>query len=506
MGAQVADLASVGAVMTHSPLSFTTPRRDAQGPATRVGGRASAWLFGVVTGATGILPPRLRYGYVHPITRILLRTPLPALRGLDADPRTASAAPVTRTGDLTCAIGVGALDIGGSGSVVELLATRLPERGITPTVVCLGDGARAQRIRGQGIEVRSVPDRAAALRAFTELRPDVIQLHGAPAFLEAAARASGSPLVPVLHNTEIHYAPARWRGFSQLVSQSSSAIAVSELVRTFHAAHLPDPLRSRIAVIPNAAPGRRAPNTQQRRVARDLLEAAVGGRFHDDVVFVCLARYDAQKNIAGTVASFLSCVAAGVPAQLVIAGEPSDWVEFRRADAIRRGSRAADRVHLLATSDARTLLAAADAFVLNSFFEGWPVAATEAWSAGLPLILSDVGGARELVARDPGRCVLIANASGEPGAVTDQRVERARWRATHQRNASELADAIQYVVDRVNCDRAVPVAPLEASDGVDAMVDAHARALRDAARGSSADDSTRPGRLSGDKSREAVRR
>jgi glycosyltransferase involved in cell wall biosynthesis len=491
--------------MTDSPLSLATLRQSAQGPAARVGGRVSAWVLGVVTGATGILPPRLRYGYVHRITRVLLRTPLPALRALDADPSLASAAQVARTGDLTCAIGVGALDIGGIGSVVELLAARLPALGITPAVVCFGDGARAQRIRDLGIEVRSVPDRVSALRAFKQLHPDVIQLHGAPAFLEAAARASGAPLVPVLHNTEIHYSPARWRRFSQLVSQSSSAVAVSELVRTFHAAHVPEPLRSRITVIPNAAPGRRAPNTQQRRVARDLVEAAVGGQFHDDVVFVCLARYDAQKNSTGTVASFLSCVAAGVPAQLVIAGEPSDWVEFRRADAIRRGSRNADRVHLLATSDARTLLAAADAFVLNSFFEGWPVAATEAWSAGLPLILSDVGGARELVARDPSRCVLIANASGASSAVTDQRVERARWRATHQRNSSELGDAIQYVVDRVHCERAVPVAPLEASDGVDAMVEAHARVLRDATRNSPSDDPTRPGRVSGDESREAVR-
>lgn len=473
--------------------------------AARLGGRVNALVFGVVTGATGILPPRLRYGYVHRITRVLLGTPLPALRALDAAPRSTSAARVTRAGELTCVIGVGALDIGGIGSVVELLAARLPARGITPAVVCLGAGARAQRIRDLGIEVRSVSDRASALRAFNELRPNVIQLHGAPAFLEAAAMASGAPLVPVLHNTEIHYSPARWRRFSQLVGESSSAVAVSELVRTFHAAHVPEPLRSRITVIPNAAPGRRAPNTQQRRVARDRLEATVGGQFRDDVVFVCLARYDAQKNIAGTVASFLSCVGAGVPAQLVIAGEPSDWVEYRRADAIRRGSRDAHRVHLLATSDARTLLSAADAFVLNSFFEGWPVAATEAWSAGLPLILSDVGGARELVARDPGRCVLIANASGAPSTVTDQRVERARWRATHQRNSSEFGDAIQYVVDRVHCERAVPVAPLEASDGVDAMVDAHARLLRDATRTNPSEDSTRPGRVSGDGSREAVR-
>ena len=475
-----------------------------QGLATRVGGQVSALILGAITGATGILPPRIRYGYVHRITGAVLRKSLPKLRALGAATVSQPAAQVTQTGELTCVLGVGTMDIGGIGSVVELLATSLPTRGITPAVVCVGGGSRAQRIRDLGIEVRSVSDHASALRAFTELSPDVIQLHGAPAFLEAAAEESGAPLVPVLHNTEIHYSRARWHRLTQVFGRSSSAVAVSELVRTFHSAHLPAILHSRIAVIPNAAPGLRAPAPEQRSVARNLLEQTVGAHFHDDVVFVCLARYDAQKNIAGTVASFLTCVATGVPARLVIAGEPSDWVEFRRSDAIRRGSRAADRVHLLATSDSQTLFAAADAFLLDSFFEGWPVAATEAWTAGLPLILSDVGGARELVARDPARSVLIGNGSGDASVVSDARVERARRRARHQRNSSELGDAVRRVVETVRRERVVPLAQRETSDGVAEMIDAHARLLRDAARNNPSGVPARSGWLPEDESKGVV--
>lgn len=471
---------------------------------TRVAGRVSALLLGFVTGATGVLPPRVRYGYVHRFTGVLLRRPVPSLRALAAAPRAESLVAVTRTGDLRCVLAVGALDIGGIGSVVELLATGLPARRVTPAVVCVDDGARAQRLRDLGIVVRSVPDHAAALRALTELRPDVIELHGAPAFIEAAAQDCGAPLVPVLHNMEIHYSRARWGRLSRVLGRSSSAVAVSELVRTFHAARLPVVLRSRIEVIPNAAPGRQVPDTRQRRAARGLLERGVGGDFRDDVIFVCLARYDAQKNIAGTVASFLSGVAGGVPAQLVIAGETSDWVEFRRSDAIRRGSPDADRVHLLATSDADTLLAAADAFVLNSFFEGWPVAATEAFAAGLPLILSDVGGARELVACDPARSVLIANETGVASVVTDARVERARWRARRQRNSPEFGGAIRRIVDTVQRERVAPPTARNTSDGVADMIDAHARLLRQAARAESSAGSTRPGLLSGDHTRGAV--
>ncbi|MET0829524.1 MAG: glycosyltransferase family 4 protein [Microbacterium sp.] len=473
----------------------------------RAGARLSAFTLGVVAAASGLLPPRVRYGYVHRITRALLQKPQPAVHTPDTDPTskpTSTSATVTPSSDLVCVLAAGALDVGGIGSVVELLADQLPTAGITPAIVCFGDGARAQRIRDRGLVVLSVSDRASALRAFDELRPDVIQLHGAPGFVESAAQASGAPLVPVMHNTEIHYSTDRWRGLARLLDQATTGIAVSDVVHTFHAAHLPTPLQSRIVVIPNAAPGRSLPSRQQRRFARGLVERAVGSAFHDDVVFACLARYDAQKNVAGTVASFLNCVSAGVPAQLVIAGEPTDWVEFRRSDAIRRSSPSADRVHLLATSDARTLFAAADAFLLNSFFEGWPVAATEAWTAGLPLILSDVGGARELVARDPARSALISNASGDASAVSDRRVERARWRASHQSNSSELGDAVLSVVGTVHRERVTQHVPRVVDDGVAAMIEAHARALHGAALNKPSGGSTQRGRLSGDGARKVA--
>jgi glycosyltransferase involved in cell wall biosynthesis len=55
-------------------------------------------------------------------------------------------------------------------------------------------------------------------------------------------------------------------------------------------------------------------------------------------------------------------------------------------------------VHCLGyRQDARTLLAAFDAFVLPSLFEGLPVALIEAMDAGLPIVATRVGGNPELV-------------------------------------------------------------------------------------------------------------
>src|SRR5262249_50773029 len=47
----------------------------------------------------------------------------------------------------------------------------------------------------------------------------------------------------------------------------------------------------------------------------------------------------------------------------------------------------------------------ADAFVMPSYWEGWSLALTEAAYSGLPIVATDVGGARELLAEVPGRLV-----------------------------------------------------------------------------------------------------
>ena len=98
---------------------------------------------------------------------------------------------------------------------------------------------------------------------------------------------------------------------------------------------------------------------------------------------------------------------------------------------------------------------------------------------GLPLILSDVGGARELVQRDPANAVLIANPSGPAAAVTDASVARARRRSTRQRNAVELGAAIDAVAARVRA--GVRGEPVDAGALVCAMMEGHAVILREAA-------------------------
>lgn len=451
-------------------------------PGRLAAGIAAAW-FGAVVTVSDMLPPRFRYGYAHRLTGLLYRRPLPALTATkESSPMTsAPTLPATaRTDSLTCVLLTGSMDVGGIGSVVEVLAGALPVSGVRPVVISTHEGARATRLRERGVEVIVSDSARAAERVLRDLAPQVVQLHGAPEHLEEAAIASGLPLVPVLHNTEIHYSRKRWVRFARLLSMSITAIAVSELVRDFHARHVAPALAARIEVIGNAIPAQPAPTADERCAARNTLAQLFGADLEEMVVFACLARFDSQKNVAGLVASFLNTV-TDPRALLVVAGEPSDWAEMRRADAIRRCSPRADRVKLLASSDARALLAAADAFILDSFFEGWPVAATEAEASGLPLILGDFGGGRELVARDPEHSLLIENACGAADKVSDAAVARARRRCRRQSNASALGRAIDLVTARVRAGKRP--APVATSTFMDTMIEGHARVLRDAVAG-----------------------
>ncbi|GGD75683.1 glycosyltransferase [Microbacterium murale] len=443
----------------------------------RTSARCEALVFGLVVTLTDLIPPHFRYGYVHRLTRRMFQRTLPKLPAAVSRPVGTLPSTMPAGGEaLTCALLTGAMDIGGIGSVVETLAGALPSSGIRVVVLCTDDGVRAARLRSLGIEV-VVVDMSTAAPTLQTIAPDVVALHGAPEYLESAAVASRIPLVPVLHNTEIHYSRARWNRFARILSAAAAAVSVSELVREFHVRHVSPALAGRIHVVANAAPPEEAPPQEERRAARHALGEVLRADLEDDIVFVCLARYDSQKNVAGLVSSFLSHV-KDPRVRLVVAGDPSDWSEVRRADAIRRSSASASRVTLLSSSDARTLLAAADAFVLDSFFEGWPVAATEAAAVGLPLVLADFGGARELVGAEAGS-VLVANPSGSAGGVSDAAVASARRRSQRQPNAAELGAAIDEVADRVRAGIRPSPAPTRAL--MDAMIAGHADILRHAA-------------------------
>jgi glycosyltransferase involved in cell wall biosynthesis len=138
---------------------------------------------------------------------------------------------------------------------------------------------------------------------------------------------------------------------------------------------------------------------------------------------------------------------AGVPgATLVVAG---DGPERARLEAEARRAGVAERVRFagaVAHGDLPALLQAADAMVLPSQREGLANAWIEALACGAPVVIPDVGGARELVDRPEAGRIVARNPAAIAAAVCDilaapadpQQVRAAAARFSWDANAAAL--------------------------------------------------------------------
>lgn len=473
------------------------------GPVATVRVRGRVWGLRTAAAAADLLPPRLRYGHARTVARAVLgRAEVPGLAAPRARPAVGDAAGASVTSSrpgpeaspdaagaragspagagsftvaeprpgavLTCALLAGGLDVGGVEAVVETLALGLRGQGVRAVVVGGSEGRTADRLRAAGIPVH-LPGPAGLPSLLADLAPDVVQVHDASA--AAAVADWGGPAVWVAHNLEIHRSPAEWTAVAAACARARAVVAVSDAVARHHALRAGTD-RADAVVIPNGV-GELAVGpacAEARATLAGIVPLEPG-----DLVIVSLARYDAQKNVPGLVRAFARALRAEPRLRLVVAGGVADVVEHRWADAERVASGASGRIHLLGPSDSPTLLAAADAFVLGSFFEGWSVAATEAVAAGLPVVLSDVGGAAELAALAPGLVTVVPPPTGDV-PLTDGAVRSAR-RRRHQVNEEALAAALAGLPARV--DAVVPEEGLVAALSAEAMVARHAALLRE---------------------------
>jgi glycosyltransferase involved in cell wall biosynthesis len=268
-------------------------------------------------------------------------------------------------------------------------------------------------------------------------RPDVITAHGAPDWVLDIAQRAGVPYVDNLHGMHTHFW-ADWRAEAARSARLSAIVSVSGLVRDQYLAGNPGFPRSRIVTIPNGV-------DDQRRASGDRAAARSRLGLAEEYVFVSLARYCLQKNTYGLLAAFAEVASWRGDAHLVVAGRPDDIRYYRRVLRLRDSMPCRDRVHLRdhVTAPAE-LLAAADGFVLDSFFEGWSLASMEALFAGLPVVLSEVGGAREQIGADPARGYVVANPLGDPLSVDWHAAGEARY--LPQVNRDELAAAMRELI------------------------------------------------------------
>jgi len=160
-----------------------------------------------------------------------------------------------------------------------------------------------------------------------------------------------------------------------------------------------------VPVIPN---GIQVGRYRNAALLRDHARAAL--HLPDDAVaFACFARLAPQKNHAGLLDAFVDGPARDPRAHLLLVGDGPLAGALRERVAARRIA----RVRFLGEhADVRPLLAACDAVVLASSWEGSPLAVMEAMAAGRAVAATAVGGVPELI--QPGRTGLLVPPASTP--------------------------------------------------------------------------------------------
>lgn len=342
-----------------------------------------------------------------------------------------------------CLLASSSLDVGGMDEVVAFLALRLRFYGLRTAVLHTGadlapdvKGRLARMLSAAGVEV-AVEREAGARRWIREWAPDVISAHEAPDWVLDEARTTSVPYVEVLHGMHSLF-DRDWTAEAARGHNIAAIVAVSDLVRRQYLRGVPTFPSDRIVTIPNGV-------DDQRRTRHDRSAARAALGLHDEFLFVCLARQCLQKNQFGVVSAFDEVAARYRNAHLLIAGRVEEPIYCTQVRQVWERLAARDRVHVRDHApDPALVLSAADGFVLDSFFEGWPLASMEALHAGVPVIASDVGGTREQLGTDPSRGYLIRNPFGDPLQVNWTTIRSVCY--ARQTNREELVEAMCALV------------------------------------------------------------
>jgi glycosyltransferase involved in cell wall biosynthesis len=323
------------------------------------------------------------------------------------------------------------LTFGGAETQVVRLASELKARGWTVSVVCLvKPTAYLSQLEQEQIEVhsldmpRGVPDLRAVFRLASivrDFRPDVVHCHMFHAnILGRVAR----PLchMPVLITTAHNLRETSEKGgptwhkellyrVTDPLADMTTIICNAAFERYIRVGAVP---RNKFAMIPNGVDTQVFSASEERRQsARRAL--GIGSEF----VWLAVGRLVKQKDYPNLFRAVETL--EGKDFVVLIAGD-GPLEQDLREECRKRGL--GDRVRFCgAREDILDLYQAADAFVMSSEFEGLSAALLEAASAGLPAVVTDVGGNADIVIHDVTGYVVPPAESVQLGAAMQRLME-----------------------------------------------------------------------------------
>lgn len=309
------------------------------------------------------------------------------------------------------------------GGIETILVTLARERracpGMEPEFALCWEGRLADELRREGVPVHllgavrarypwTVIRARSALRDVLETtRPDVVVTHA------SWPHALAAPVVRDHGARLAHWAHARaggawWIGAWARRTPPDVVIANSRFTAE-ETVFTGVPTRVVYAPVSEAKPGR------GRADVRRELEAPEGA-----VVILAASRIEKLKGLAvfiealaGLEGSWVAWIAGG-------AQRPEERAHLEQLEGLVRARKLGGRVRFLGQrADTRDLMGASDVFCqANTAPDSFGLVFIEALAAGLPVVTSALGGAREIVDETCGRLVEPGSAEALRGALT----------------------------------------------------------------------------------------
>jgi len=287
---------------------------------------------------------------------------------------------------------VDSMEIGGAETLVSQMCRLQREQGHNPSVYSLATlGPLGERMRAEGFAVqanvgRHLPDAARNFFSiFKESHPDVVHLHNPTPTIYAAmaARMTGvSSIVSTRHSLV-----AQPRRLVEELKYALAATCCDRIVgicdattnnlKRLHSV----PSRKIVRVYNGAVP--------LKRVTRE--QCPPGNGF----TLVYVGRLEPVKNHTLLLNAFRAALQSSPSLRLWMVGDGS---ERKRLESLATELGIAAQVTFWGQQiNVAPFFSAADAFIMSSESEGLPMSLLQAFSLGLPAIVTDVGGMAEVV-------------------------------------------------------------------------------------------------------------
>ncbi len=325
---------------------------------------------------------------------------------------------------------VDSMEIGGAEILVSQMCRLQREHGHAPSVLAVAAlGALGEKLQAEGITVQPNVGRHLSdsvrnfYRLFKDLRPDVVHLHNQTPTIYAsmAARMAGVPsIISTRHNLA---APPY-----NLVAESKYALATRFCDWTVG---ICDATAGNLKKI-HSAPARKITRIYNGTVPLVRL-AQTQQQTKDAFTLVYVGRLAPVKNHAMLLNALHEALLSSPALRLWMVGDGS---ERGALEGLTAKLGIAEKVTFWGQQlDVAPYFSAADAFVMSSKSEGLPVSLLQAFSVGLPVVVTDVGGMAEVVRLARAGIVVSATDSAEFASAILRLVSSDSEREEFSKNA-----------------------------------------------------------------------